>query len=162
MNRLLIVCLVALSLVACTKPGHSAQDKAANTAAAQAFLEKNAKAPGVTVTKSGLQYKVLKSGPEGGPHPKRSDEVKVMYEGKLLDGAVFDSSYESGAPISFVLSQVVPGWTEGLQLMKPGDVYELYLPPELGYGEQSKGPIPPNSALIFKVELLDVFPHPGP
>jgi FKBP-type peptidyl-prolyl cis-trans isomerase FklB len=162
MNRLLIVCFVALSLVACSKPGFSAQDKAANAAAAQAFLEKNAKAPGVTVTKSGLQYKVIKSGPEGGPHPKRSDEVKVMYEGTLPNGEKFDSSYDSGAPISFVLSQVVPGWTEGLQLMKPGDVWELYIPPELGYGENGKGPIPPNSALIFKIELLDVFPHPGP
>ena len=162
MHRLLLISLVALSLVACNKPGGSAQDKAASAAEGQAFLEKNAKAPGVTVTKSGLQYKVLKSGPEGGVHPKRSDEVKVHYEGRLLNGEIFDSSYENGAPISFVLSQVVPGWTEGLQLMKPGDVWELYLPPELGYGEQGKGPIPPNSALIFKVELLDVFPHPGP
>lgn len=150
------LCLIALSLAACQKaekPGAAAGE---NAAAAEAFLTKNATAEGVKSTPSGLQYKVLSSGPATGPHPKPTDEVKVMYEGRLIDGTVFDSSYRDGAPIIFVLNRVIPGWTEALQLMRPGDVWEVYIPPKLGYGEQDQGTIPPNSALIFKIELLDL------
>jgi peptidylprolyl isomerase/FKBP-type peptidyl-prolyl cis-trans isomerase FklB len=163
MSRLLIVCLLAVSLAACNKPGggEAGRPTAAALAEGKAYMSKNATAPGVKTTPSGLQYKVLSSGPETGVHPKASDEVKVNYEGKLIDGTIFDSSYKDGTPITFILNQVVPGWTEALQLMRPGDVWEITLPPELGYGEQDKGPIPANSTLIFKVELLDVFPHPG-
>lgn len=160
MNRVLIVGLMALSLVACNKGGAiGAQGGAENLKKAEAYLQKNATAEGVKTTPSGLQYKVLSEGPAGGVHPKMGDEVKVQYEGKLIDGTVFDSSYNEGTPAAFVVGQVVPGWNEALQLMKPGDTYELYLPPKLGYGENGAGPIPPNSALVFKVELLDVFQH---
>lgn len=159
--RLLIVGVLTLSLAACGKPaGTTGASPAANLAAAKAYMVKNATATGVKTTPSGLQYKILTSGPAAGPHPKPTDEVKVNYEGKLTNGTVFDSSYKEGVPITFFLNQVVPGWTEALQLMKPGDVWEIYLPPDLGYGEQDKGAIPPNSALIFKIELLDVFAHP--
>ena len=123
------------------------------------FLAKAATEKGAKKTASGLVYSEITPGK--GDSPKATDKVKVHYEGKLIDGTVFDSSYKDGTPITFILSQVVPGWTEGLQLMRPGDVWELTLPPELGYGEQDKGPIPANSTLIFKVELLDVFQHPG-
>lgn len=160
--RLAIVCLVALSLAACGK-NFAAQSSAANLKEATAFLEKNAKVEGIKTTPSGLQYKVITSGPETGVHPRKSDEVKVNYEGKLLNGTVFDSSYERGTPATFVVGAVVPGWTEALQMMRPGDVWEVYIPPALGYGENGTpgGEIPSNSALTFKIELLDVFQHPG-
>lgn len=167
MRRLLTISLLALSLAACNKagaPSHAgdkaaAEDSAQRVLEGKAFLEKNAKEPGVKTTASGLQYKVIRSGPEGGPHPKPTDEVKVNYEGRFIDGAIFDSSYEGGTPVTFVLNQVVPGWTEALQLMRPGDEWEIYLPPQLGYGEQERPGMPANSTLIFKVELLDVFQH---
>ncbi|GAA0307025.1 FKBP-type peptidyl-prolyl cis-trans isomerase [Psychrobacter aestuarii] len=120
------------------------------------FLAANAKKEGVKQTKSGLQYKVIKAGT--GASPKATDVVKVNYEGKLLDGTVFDSSYERGDPVEFPLNQVIPGWTEGLQLMKSGGKYEFYIPSELAYGEAGSQGIEPNSALIFTVELLDVNP----
>lgn len=120
----------------------------------QAFLAANAKKEGVKTTKSGLQYKVLKSGK--GKSPKSTDSVKVHYHGTLIDGTVFDSSVDRGQPISFPLNQVIPGWTEGLQLMKEGDKWQLFIPSELAYGERGMGPITPNSTLIFDVELLSV------
>ena len=126
--------------------------------AARLFLDKNAKQPGVTVTRSGLQYKILRSGPATGLRPKPADEVKVNYEGKLTTGEVFDSSYERGAPAVMTVSGLVPGWVEALQLMRPGDEWLLWVPPELGYGEHSPPPIPPGSVLIFKLELIDVLP----
>ena len=107
-----------------------------------------------TSTPSGLKYKVIKKGK--GKSPKATDVVLVNYEGKLTDGKVFDSSYERGEPISFPLNRVIPGWTEGLQLMQEGAVYEFYIPYNLAYGERGAGPIPPKSDLIFKVELLEV------
>ena len=121
------------------------------------FLEDNAKKEGVMTTASGLQYKVLEAG--SGPKPDSANaEVEVHYEGKLVDGTVFDSSYQRGAPITFFLNQVIPGWTEGVQLMPTGSTYELYIPSELGYGRQGAGGvIPPNATLIFKVELIKVF-----
>ncbi len=120
-----------------------------------AFLEKNKSADGVQTTKSGLQYKCIQKG--NGPKPVASDTVKVNYEGKLIDGTVFDSSYKRGQPAEFGLTQVIPGWTEGLQLMEEGSTYELYIPGELAYGENPPpGVIGPNSVLVFKVELLEI------
>jgi FKBP-type peptidyl-prolyl cis-trans isomerase len=117
------------------------------------FLVENGKKPGVTTTSSGLQYEVIKEGT--GARPSASDIVKVHYEGTLIDGISFDSSYGS-EPIEFPLDQVIAGWTEGLQLMRVGSKYKFYIPSELGYGAGGAGPIPPNSVLIFEVELLDI------
>lgn len=145
---------LALALAACA-PHAPAPDAAAFS---QAFLTKNAHAPGVVTTASGLQYRVLRSGAPGGLRPKLADEVKVDYEGKLLDGRVIDSSYERGAPAVMTVRDLVPGWREALQLMRPGDQWLIYLPPKLGYGERGAGPIPPNAVLVFKLELIGVAP----
>jgi peptidylprolyl isomerase len=109
----------------------------------------------MTTTASGLKYQVLKRG-TGTVSPKSTDTVKVHYEGKLLDGTVFDSSIARGQPISFPLNQVIPGWTEGLQLMKVGDMFKFVIPANLAYGANSPPPIPPNSTLVFEVELLGI------
>ena len=126
-----------------------------NMAKASEFLEKNKKNEGVIALPSGLQYKVVKQGT--GAQPKLTSEVKVHYEGKLLNGKVFDSSIARGEPISFPVSGVIKGWTEALQRMKVGDKWILYIPPGLAYGERGAGgDIGPNETLIFEVELLDV------
>ncbi len=119
------------------------------------FLENNLQDEGVAATRSGLQYKVLTPG-TGDVHPGPSDKVKVHYHGTLIDGTVFDSSVERGEPISFGLNQVIPGWTEGLQLMVVGQKNRLFIPSELAYGNRSAGKIPPGSVLIFDVELLAI------
>lgn len=119
------------------------------------FLAGNAKKAGVKTTASGLQYEVLKEG--SGAHPKASDTVTVNYKGTLLNGEVFDSSYERGQPATFRLDQVIPGWTEGVQLMTVGSKYKFYIPSKLGYGEQGAGgKIGPNATLTFEVELLAI------
>jgi FKBP-type peptidyl-prolyl cis-trans isomerase FklB len=121
------------------------------------FLEENKKKDGVKTTASGLQYKALKQGT--GAQPKESDTVTVNYRGTLINGTEFDSSYKRGQPATFPLSGVIKGWTEGLQLMKVGSKYQLFVPPTLGYGDRAVGPdISPNSTLIFEVELLDIKP----
>jgi FKBP-type peptidyl-prolyl cis-trans isomerase len=122
------------------------------------FLAKNGKRKGVVTTASGLQYEVLKKVKDKkAPRPAATDTVKVHYEGKLLDGTVFDSSYERGEPIEFPLTGVIKGWTEGLQLMPVGSKYRFYIPYSLAYGERGMGEsIPPYSTLIFIVELLEV------
>jgi len=125
-----------------------------NKAAGAEFLAENAKKEGVKQTESGLQYKVIEAGT--GQSPEATDVVEVNYEGKLLDGTVFDSSYERGEPIEFPLNQVIAGWTEGLQLMKEGGKYEFYIPSDIAYGEAGNAGIEPNSTLIFTVELLAV------
>ena len=152
--RLLIGLICALALCACTRSPASAV--ALN--AGNAFLAKNATAPGIHVTKSGLQYRILRSGPAAGLRPKPADEVKVNYEVKLLDGEVFDSSYARGMPAVMTVRDLVPGWVEALQLMRPGDQWLLYVPAKLGYGDKGAGPIPPGSVLVFKLELIDVLP----
>lgn len=125
-------------------------------AAGRAYLEANAGKPGVQTTASGLQYRVLQDA--DGPKPEQYAEVEVHYEGKLIDGTVFDSSYQRGEPISFLLSQVIPGWQEGVQLMSVGSKYELTIPPNLGYGPAGvPGVIPKNAPLIFTVELLRIW-----
>lgn len=124
-------------------------------AAGEAFLAENAKREGVKVTESGLQYEVLEA--TIGQKPKATDKVRVHYEGTLIDGTVFDSSYKRGESITFGLNQVIKGWTEGLQLMSLGSKYKLYLPYQLAYGERGAGAnIPPYAALIFTVELLGI------
>lgn len=125
-----------------------------NQQVAQAFLAKNAQVAGVKTTPSGLQYKVLKQGT--GATPIATDRVSVHYRGTLLDGTEFDSSY-GGEPASFGVREVIPGWTEALQLMKVGDKWQLFVPGDLAYGPNPPGPpIEPNSLLIFEVELLGV------
>lgn len=131
-----------------------------NIAEGKKFLEENALNKSVYQTKSGLQYKIVKKG--NGKKPKAENKVKVHYTGKLLDGKVFDSSVERGEPAEFFLTQVIPGWTEGLQLMDVGSKYILYIPYNLAYGEQVMGAIPPGSTLIFEVELLDILPDKQP
>ena len=120
------------------------------------FLVKNKSQAGVIETSTGLQY-LISSAVESGETPQSNSRVKVHYHGTLIDGSVFDSSVERGQPITFGLNQVIPGWTEGLQLMKKGEKFRFFIPPELGYGNRGAGAIPPGSVLIFDVELLDFF-----
>ncbi|MFA5517101.1 MAG: FKBP-type peptidyl-prolyl cis-trans isomerase [Desulfuromonadales bacterium] len=130
---------------------------AKNLKEGESFLAEHAKQEGVITLPSGLQYKVIEEG--AGPKPQPSDTVKVNYEGKLPDGTVFDSSYKRGEPATFPVTGVIPGWTEGLQLMKEGAKYEFVIPPALAYGERGAGPvIGPNATLAFTVELLEVNP----
>ena len=140
----------ALNLSACAKAGAASPDKARGVA----FLAQNAKAPGVHVTPSGLEYQVLTSGPSGGVSPGPDDAVQVNYELKLLDGKVVDSSYARGAPDVMRLGGLIPAWKEALQMMKPGDTWLLWSPPSLAYGDEQTGPIPPGSVLAFKIELV--------
>jgi FKBP-type peptidyl-prolyl cis-trans isomerase len=126
----------------------------ANKAKAAEFMEKNKSAEGVKTTASGLQYKILTEGT--GPSPKDDQEVVVHYKGTLIDGTEFDSSHKRNQPAEFPLKGIIPGWTEGLQLMKKGGKAMLYVPPELGYQDRPRQTIPPNSVLIFEVELIDV------
>ena len=124
--------------------------------AGEKFLAENAKKEGVVVTASGLQYQVLQEG--SGKQPKASDTVRCHYEGTLIDGTIFDSSYKRGEPADFGLNQVIKGWTEGVALMKEGAKYRFFIPYNLAYGERGAGgSIPPYAALIFDVELIEVL-----
>ena len=155
----------ALALAACTpKSKTAAADREAaqpQSAQSKAYMAKVAKQTGVKVLASGLAYKIVRSGPATGLKPQLNDEVKVHYEGKLEDGTVFDSSYERGQPAAMPLKGLVLAWQEALQLMRPGDEWMLYVPSNLGYGEQGQGQIPPGAPLIFQIELIDVLPGPG-
>ena len=133
----------------------SGVDSEANLEEGRLFLAENGRRPGVTTTGSGLQYEVITEGT--GIRPSYNDVVRVHYEGSLIDGTIFDSSYEWGEPVEFPLDAVIPGWTEGVQLMSEGSIYKLYIPSDLGYGSRTTGSIPANSALIFIVELLAVI-----
>jgi FKBP-type peptidyl-prolyl cis-trans isomerase len=131
-----------------------------NKEAGKKFLADNGKKSGVTTTASGLQYEVIKTGT--GPKPTAANTVKVHYHGTTIDGKVFDSSVDRGEPVTFGLGQVIKGWTEALQLMPVGSKWKIYIPSELGYGEQAAGPkIKPNSVLIFEVELISIEPTPA-
>lgn len=124
--------------------------------AGKQFLAANAKKEGVVTTASGLQYKVIRQG--DGAKPAADAEVEVHYKGTLIDGTVFDSSYDRGESISFFLNQVIAGWQEGVQLMPVGSKYEFYIPYELGYGARGAGGvIPPHATLIFEVELIKIY-----
>lgn len=132
-----------------------------NLAIGEEYLAKNAKNKGVKTTKSGLQYQILQEG--NGKKPTAQDTVKVHYEGKLIDGTIFDSSYKRGEPTKLPLENVIDGWKEGLQMMNVGAKYRLVVPAHLGYGEAGMNDIEPNSILIFEVELLEILPkksHP--
>lgn len=135
-----------------------------NIEAGKKFLAENANNKSIYTTQSGLQYRCLKKGNgkkpslHKGEKGKQPDRVKCHYTGKLIDGKVFDSSVERGTPLTFALDQVIPGWTEGLQLMDEGSKYMFYIPYNLGYGEQAVGDIPAGSTLIFEVELLEINP----
>lgn len=132
------------------------QREAVNKQAENDYLAENSKKPGISVTPSGLQYEVISEG--SGEKPTAEDYVQVHYEGTLTSGVVFDSSYNRGVPAEFPLGGVIPGWTEGLQLMSVGSKYRFYIPSDLGYGPQGAGQmIPPYSTLIFDVELLAVM-----
>jgi peptidylprolyl isomerase/FKBP-type peptidyl-prolyl cis-trans isomerase FklB len=158
MFRILMIAAAALSLAGCQ--GREALPDQAE--ASKAFIAKTAAEPGVQRLPSGVLYKVVRSGPETGIQPQLTDEVKVHYEGKLVDGKVFDSSYERGQPAAMPLRGLIPAWQEALQRMRPGDEWILYVPPEQGYGaEGAGGEIPPNAALIFRVELIAVLEGPG-
>lgn len=128
----------------------------ANAEAGQRFLAANGRKPGVITLPSGLQYQVLRAGE--GSSPKLNDMVKVHYRGTLIDGTEFDSSIKRGKPASFAVDQVIPGWTDALQRMRPGDKWQLFIPADLAYGPRRMGKIEPGSALVFEVELLDVVP----
>ncbi|HEX8232978.1 MAG TPA: FKBP-type peptidyl-prolyl cis-trans isomerase [Caulobacteraceae bacterium] len=167
MKHLPLAALAALALSACgggepaqaqNQPIAMAPAPGANQGSepAAAFLAKNALAEGVKSLPSGLQYQVLKSGPAGGKSPILSDQVTVHYEAILPSGEVLDSSYERGEPSTFPLRGLVKAWEEALPMMKPGDQWLLWAPPELGYGAEGKGPVPPGAVLKFRIELIRV------
>jgi len=162
--RFSMIAAASLCMLGCQKTSLKTDDNNATTnsvstnapAAPSAVAAAPATAGDMITTASGLKYQVLQHG-AGTVSPKATDTVKVHYEGKLLDGTVFDSSIARGQPISFPLNGVIPGWTEGLQLMKVGDKFKFVIPPNLAYGENSPSPaIPPNSTLVFEVELLGI------
>jgi FKBP-type peptidyl-prolyl cis-trans isomerase len=153
--RWTVTLAAALCLLGCNQGTDSSADKPAAKAATDKPAE-NAPKSEMKTTASGLKYQVLKQG-TGTVSPKATDTVNVHYHGTLLDGTVFDSSVERGQPISFPLNAVIPGWTEGLQLMKVGDKFKFEIPPNIAYGANSPSPkIPPNSTLVFEVELLGI------
>jgi FKBP-type peptidyl-prolyl cis-trans isomerase FklB len=137
-------------------------DPVANLKAAEEFLAKNKSAPGVTTTASGLQYAVIASGAGDGVKPSASSIVQVNYEGKLLDGTVFDSSFARGQAAEFPVGQLIDAWIEALQLMRPGDEWTIWVPPSIGYKEAgSPGAIPPNALLIFRMRLEKIVGGPN-
>jgi FKBP-type peptidyl-prolyl cis-trans isomerase len=155
-RTLTFVFAAALALTACSKAKLPDQ-----SVAAKAFMEKTAKEPGVVTLPSGLEYKVVSSGPADGLKPQMGDEVKVHYEGKLIDGKIFDSSYQRGVPAAMPLDHLIKAWQEALPMMRPGDEWILYVPPELGYGSEGGGDtIPPGAALIFRIQLIGFLPGP--
>jgi FKBP-type peptidyl-prolyl cis-trans isomerase FklB len=161
--KALVIIGVVAALASCNRdaaPAANGADDAALREAA-AFMQTNAKAEGVQTLPSGVQYKVIRSGPATGAHPDSNDLVSVHYEGTLTDGTVFDSSYQRGVPAVFNVDRMVPGWTEILQHMRVGDEWIVYLPPEAGYGAEARGPIPANAVLVFRMELLDLSKVPG-
>ncbi len=164
MKLLIPVLAAVLALAGCNRAGGGDPAEMAKSAAeAKAFMATNAKVEGVQTLPSGVQYKIVRSGPATGLKPGPQDEVKVHYEGKLVSGKIFDSSYDRGQPAAMPLPALIPAWTEALQLMRPGDEWILFVPPEMGYGPEGAGggEIPGNSVLIFRIELIDVLPAPG-
>lgn len=133
-----------------------------NLAAAEAFLAENGQRPGVVTTPSGLQYEVLQEGPAGAPSPTPGQYVCVHYRGALLDGSEFDSSYSRGQAAAFPSDGLIPGWVEALGTMKEGDAWRLFIHPDLAYGARGVGPIPPNSALVFDMQLIKLLDGPVP
>ncbi|MGY0215895.1 FKBP-type peptidyl-prolyl cis-trans isomerase [Endozoicomonadaceae bacterium StTr2] len=155
-NILLLVFIAAMLFWGKRRMDRIKQQAKENLKEGQEYLKKNAEQEGVFSTDSGLQYQILQQVEDNNNKPSATDRVRVHYHGTLIDGTVFDSSVERGSPISFGLNQVIPGWTEGLQLMSIGEKYRLFIPSNLGYGTQSAGSIPRCSVLIFEVELLGI------
>lgn len=156
MNGIFLAVLIALLAYGLYRAGVGRSRVAAHyREKAAAFLADNRLRPGVEETASGLQCEVLQAG-AGERHPGPRDQVRVHYHGTLADGTVFDSSVQRGEPITFALNQVIPGWTEGLQRMVVGEKTRFFIPPDLAYGNQQAGQIPPGSLLIFEVELLAI------
>lgn len=153
---ILVIAVVLIGYYFARSSGTKPEEVAANKKAGAEFMETNKAAEGVMTTASGLQYLVLQEG-AGSEHPAATDRVKVHYEGKLLDGTVFDSSVKRGKPISFGLNQVIKGWTEGVQLMVVGEATRFFIPAAMAYGDKGAGgDIPGGSTLIFEVELLGI------
>ncbi|MGF1762056.1 FKBP-type peptidyl-prolyl cis-trans isomerase [Aliivibrio kagoshimensis] len=152
---IIIVALLVLAYFFIQRMSGNPKLAAENVKAGEAFLAENSTKEGVIITESGLQYLVMTEG-TGDVHPTASSKVTVHYHGTLLDGTVFDSSVERNEPISFKLSQVIKGWTEGVQLMVEGEKVRLFIPSNLAYGNSSAGAIKPGSTLIFEVELIKI------
>ncbi|HEX3677848.1 MAG TPA: FKBP-type peptidyl-prolyl cis-trans isomerase [Sphingomicrobium sp.] len=159
MTRSTQVAAIALGLAFVAAPGSAAPAAVPpETSAGPDFLTRNAAAKGVVTTPSGLQYFVVVAGPPTGPHPTTQDTVTFDYEVKLLTGQVIDSSYSGGEPLTGKTGAFVPGFTEALELMRPGDEWIVWVPPQLGYGAKDVGPIPGNSVLRFKLALHSLVP----
>lgn len=159
MTTPILAALLSLLIAACATV--SAVPTPPLTAPGPNFLVRNAAAEDVVTTPSGLQYFIVRSGPKTGPHPVGSDTVTFDYEGKLVTGETFDSSYERGTPLTGPVDRFVPGFTEALKLMRPGDEWLVWIPPALGYGDRAKGPIPANSVLRFRLALHSVTSAAG-
>jgi len=152
---ILVIAVVLIGYYFARPSAAGSETIAANKKIGAEFMEANKAVEGVITTASGLQYMVLQAG-TGTEHPSATDQVKVHYEGKLLDDTVFDSSVKRGKPISFGLNQVISGWTEGVQLMVVGEATRFFIPSEMAYGDRRAGKIPAGSTLIFDVELLGI------
>ena len=164
----LTVAAMALALTGCgesmdkieqemaAREASQASIAAVNLADGEKFLADHAKEPGMIVLPSGVMYKIVSRAASPGPQPRASDTVTINYEGKLLNGHVFDSSYARNEPATFPLGRLVPAWQEVIPLLKTGDEIIMYSPPSQAYGEADMGEIPPNSTLIFRIQLLDV------
>lgn len=155
MKFIVLALIIGLAVVYFMRNSNNEKLAIENTAIGKDFLTNNKAIENVIETASGLQYQVLEKG-DGTEHPTASSKVKVHYHGTLLDGSVFDSSVDRGAPISFGLNQVISGWTEGVQLMVVGDKFKFFIPSTLGYGNRAAGKIKPGSLLIFEVTLLEI------
>jgi peptidylprolyl isomerase len=155
MKYVFVAVIIGLVVYLFIRNANNKEAASENLAAAEVFLAENKTKDGVIETASGLQYEVLQKG-LGETKPSAHSTVKVHYHGSLLDGTVFDSSVDRGEPISFPLSRVISGWTEGVQLMVEGDKYRFYIPSSLAYGNKATGAITPGSLLIFDVELLEI------
>ena len=155
--RKAIAGLAALTLLAACSGGSDDQ----GPEAAAFYMEQNGRQEGVETLPSGVQYRVVRAGSPDGIQPDSNDLVRVNYEGALTDGEVFDSSYTRGVPAAMALDQLIPAWQEAIPHMRVGDEWTLWVPPAQGYGAEGSGPIPPNSVLVFRIELLDVAPVPG-
>lgn len=162
-NRMLLLGLILGSVAACSTPAPAPapEPPTPQTAAGPDFLARNGQARGVVTTPSGLQYYVVRSGAKTGTPPTRADGVVFDYEGKLTTGEVFDSSFARGEPLTGGVADFVPGFTEALLLMRPGDEWIVWIPPELGYGAAASGPIPANSVLRFRMALRSVMAGPA-
>ncbi len=148
------IAATALAVLMLSAAGAQAQSEPQSPAL---FLAQNALGDGVHVLPSGVQYKVVKAGPGASRRPTPNDYVTVNYEGSLLNGQIFDSSFKKGQPATFQLKTLIPGWIEAVQQMKEGDEWLVWVPPNLAYGEKQHGPIPGNSVLLFRLQLVSIL-----